>query len=302
MEEKVICDFRMINYSICNNTRIVIINSLSQISNKSFNVMIIDPRLDKLNLSIRKGGKSILAIGSFDSVNTAALACYQLEECDLQVIPIPLVSDAFCMGRCTLSYNKPSIQCKRPSHIYLTLEENKKLGFQYPLLGLGEALSTICSLKESIKYNKLDSKYYNIINKINNFILLLTKNALKNYNENNEFLYRSVFSALLTKCSIAINFGSNEHIARSDHSLGRVIEREFKVPHGAAVLLACNLLAPYILSKNEEKIIKKVYNILKRYFKNLPESYDISQFIINEAIRIRPLSRHPLLLDLTNHI
>lgn len=283
----------------CSGIEASVIPSLGSIEAMPLETLVVDPRLIKRVPVFRKGSGVALAIGSFDVINTAALACSRLENCDLHIIPIPLSNDSFCMGRCRLKPWAPSIECKRPSHVYLSIEENIEIGNKLAILGLGEALSSICSIREGLKYKLIPQEKIDFALKYIEHVKTLSKIAIQTEERKVEIFHRAIFSILLSKCQVSKLLGSHEHVARTDHSIGLVLEKELEIPHGLAVALACLIIGPSIMEQDELDFLKKVYkNIAYFYLNSKFEIPPVSQ-LIQKAKSIRPPQRHPLLLDIS---
>ena len=276
------------------------INELKPIKTE---IALIDPRINSItrNISLEYlNNDTILAIGAYPTINAAKLLCSSKKCRKLVLVPIPISNDSICTNRCNIDKYTPSIKCYKPDEIYIIEQKLKSIGIEHTLLSLGEIISAICSIKESITYGLIDNrKQANLANTILSYLIKIIDNAIK-YIETNRInlAIRTMTIGLIIKCCTAILLGSHEHIARSDHSIAKIIEIKYNLPHGKALLHACNIISRtnrIYLSKKEKFIIKKIIKLLM--LNSISVNNNSIKNLLTKAAQIRPDYRHPLIMD-----
>ena len=236
--------------------------------------------------------KTILSIGTFDAHNQS-----KQHKGYLITVPLPLTNDSFCTDRCNPPKGDASFRCRFPDEIIIDLDFLSQVPFEVHLLGLGEFIGIYYSI---IDYSK--SRNMPVPINLLEFISDLFNKMIKLIIENEQEIFLIYLSAgLALKCCIMRQANDHEIGCGGDHMIADVLEENYKLSHGQAVLYGAIIMASLFpewkqFGLSEEDLIKfgSTTALL-----DLALFYEIKQTssLINKAISHRP-KRVTLLQDI----
>lgn len=183
---------------------------------------------------------NIVSIGGFQVHNQGKKEAQSLNY-DLTTIPIPLSNDSFGTNRYSITDNEqiPSIPSNYPRYTIIDPQELEKFGICHSFNGVGEFLGLYYSiidyaLKDDLTPDEECLSY--IVENIEHFIRLLKDG-------NDREIIRNIAIVLVIKI-LVMRINEDHRIGCGiDHSIARILERDYKFPHGKAVYMGCLIIS-----------------------------------------------------------